>query len=89
MVMERKARRTLVGIVTSDKMTKTITVQVNTEKKHSLYGKKTVVSKKYKAHDEEQIAHVGDKVEIMECRPLSADKHFRLVKIIAKAGLVA
>lgn len=87
--MERKNRRTLVGVVVSDKMSKTITVLVQTEKKHSLYGKKTVYSKKYKAHDEEGVAHVGDKVEIMECRPLSADKHFRLVKVVAKAGLVA
>jgi small subunit ribosomal protein S17 len=87
--MERKARRTLVGTVVSDKMTKTIVVLVTTEKKDSLYGKKTVVSKKYKAHDEEQVAHVGDKVLIMETRPLSADKHFRLVKVLEKAGLVA
>lgn len=87
--MERKSRRTLVGIVVSDKMTKTIVVQVNTEKKDALYGKKTVVSKKYKAHDEQSIAHVGDKVAIMECRPLSHDKHFRLVKVLEKAGLVA
>ena len=87
--MERKARRTLVGTVVSDKMTKTIVVLVTTEKKDSLYGKKTIVSKKYKAHDEEQVAHVGDKVLIMETRPLSADKHFRLVKVLEKAGLVA
>lgn len=87
--MERKARRTLVGTVVSDKMTKTIVVLVTTEKKDSLYGKKTVVSKKYKAHDENQVAHVGDKVKIMETRPLSADKHFRLVEVLEKAGLVA
>ena len=87
--MERKTRRTLVGTVVSDKMTKTIVVLVTTEKKDSLYGKKTIVSKKYKAHDEEQVAHVGDKVLIMETRPLSADKHFRLVKVLEKAGLVA
>ena len=87
--MERKSRRTLVGTVVSDKMTKTIVVLVTTEKKDSLYGKKTVVSKKYKAHDENSVAHVGDRVEIMETRPLSADKHFRLVRVIEKAGLVA
>ncbi len=87
--MERKNRRTLVGVVVSDKMSKTITVLVRTEKKHSLYSKKTIYTKKYKAHDEEGIAHIGDTVEIMECRPLSADKHFRLVNVVAKAGLIA
>lgn len=87
--MERNIRRSLVGIVVSTKMTKTIVIQVNTEKKDSLYGKKTVVSKKYKVHDENNIANVGDKVEVMECRPLSKDKHFRLVKVLEKAGLVA
>ena len=87
--MERKNRRTLVGVVVSTKMSKTITVLVRTEKKHPLYGKKKIYSKKYKAHDETEIAHVGDKVEIMECRPLSADKHFRLVKVVEKVGLVA
>jgi len=87
--MERNLRRTIVGTVVSDKMDKTIVVIVNTEKKDSLYGKKVVVSKKYKAHDEENIAHIGDKVEICECRPLSHDKHFRLVKVLEKAGLIA
>ena len=60
--MERNLRGTLVGTVISDKMTKTITVLVKTEKKHSLYAKKTVTTKKYKAHDEKQEAHVGDVV---------------------------
>jgi len=90
MVMEnRETRRTLVGTVISDKMTKTITVLVKTEKKHGLYGKKTITTKKYKAHDENEIAAIGDVVEIMECRPLSHDKHFRLVEIVQKHGLVA
>ena len=83
--MERKHRRTLVGIVVSNKMDKTITVLVETAKKHSLYNKKVISTKKYKAHDEENIANVGDKVEIMECRPISADKHFRLVRVVEKA----
>lgn len=87
--MERKARGTLVGTVVSTKMAKTITVEVKTEKKHSLYGKKAISSKKYKAHDETEQAQLGDVVEIMVCRPLSADKHFRLVRIVEKHGLVA
>lgn len=87
--MERKLRGTLVGIVVSDKMSKTITVEVKTEKKDSLYGKKAISSKKYKAHDENEIAHVGDKVEIMVCRPLSANKHFRLVRVLEAAKVVA
>ncbi|MGI6378321.1 30S ribosomal protein S17 [bacterium] len=85
---ERKSRRTLSGVVVSDKMAKTITVLVETAKKHSLYGKRVISTKKYKAHDEQESARVGDKVEIMECRPLSATKHFRLVRILERAEQV-
>jgi len=83
--MERNKRRVLRGTVVSDKMDKTITVLVASSKKHWLYAKKVKNSKKYKAHDEENVAQVGDVVEIMETRPISATKHFRLVKVVEKA----
>ena len=77
--MERNTRRSIQGVVVSDKMDKTITVSVNTTKKHAKYGKK------YKAHDENNVAKIGDVVVIMETRPLSATKRFRLVEVVAKA----
>lgn len=83
--MERSNRRVLRGRVVSDKMEKTITVLVETNKNHPLYGKRVKYSKKYKAHDELNEAKIGDIVEIMETRPLSATKRFRLVKVIEKA----
>ena len=86
--MERTARKIYRGIVVSDKMDKTITVLVSTSKRHPLYGKKVKYSKKYKAHDEENIAKMGDEVEIMESRPLSATKHCRLVKVLKKAVIL-
>ena len=86
--MERKTRKVYRGTVVSDKMDKTITVMVSTSKRHPLYGKKVKYSKKYKAHDEENIAVIGDVVEIMETRPLSATKHFRLVKVVEKAVIL-
>ncbi|MBE3597215.1 MAG: 30S ribosomal protein S17 [Hydrogenibacillus sp.] len=86
--MERNQRRTLVGKVTSDKMDKTIVVTVETYKRHPLYGKRVKYSKKYKVHDEHNEAKVGDTVLIMETRPLSRHKRFRLVKIIERAELV-
>ena len=79
------SRKTRVGKVVSDKMDKTITVIVETKKTHPLYGKRVKYSKKFKAHDENNEARMGDKVEIMETRPLSATKRFRLVKIVEKA----
>lgn len=81
----RKTRRQFVGTVVSDKADKTITVLVETYKKHPLYQKRVKFSKKYAAHDEENIAEIGDKVRIEETRPLSKRKHFRLVEIIEKA----
>lgn len=78
-------RRTFQGVVTSDKMDKTITVLVETHKKHAKYGKRVQYIKKYKAHDEENTAKVGDIVEIEETRPLSATKRFSLVKVVARA----
>ena len=80
-----KARKELVGKVVSAKNNKTITVLVETYKKDSLYGKRIKYSKKYAAHDEKNEAKVGDTVRIVETRPLSKTKHFRLVEIIEKA----
>lgn len=81
---ERNTRRSSIqGVVVSDKMDKTITVLVETTKRHPKYGKRVKYGKKYKAHDENNIAKVGDTVLIMETRPLSATKRFRLVKVIA------
>ena len=83
--MERNSRKVYTGTVISDKMDKTITVLVETHVKHKLYGKRVKSSKKFKAHDEEGIAKYGDTVTIMETRPLSATKRFRLVEVVKKA----
>ena len=83
--MERNSRKIRVGMVRSDKMDKTITVIVEDRKKHPMYGKTIITTKKYKAHDEENIAGIGDTVEIMETRPLSATKRWRLIRIVEKA----
>ena len=83
--MERNARKVYRGRVVSDKMDKTITVKVETKKTHPLYGKRVEYSKKLKAQDENNEASIGDIVEIMETRPLSATKRYRLVKIVEKA----
>ena len=85
--MERNSRKVLTGTVVSDKMDKTITVLVETYKNHPLYHKRVKYSKKYKAHDENGVAGVGDTVRIMETRPLSATKHFRLVEVVKKASI--
>lgn len=86
--MERSNRKSYRGTVVSDKMDKTITVIVETKKTHPLYGKRVKYSKKFKAHDELNEARIGDFVEIMETRPLSATKHCRLVKILKKAEVL-
>lgn len=86
--MERNARRTLRGVVTSDKMDKTIVVEILEKKADPLYKKKVKFSRKFKAHDENNEAHIGDTVEIMETRALSKDVHFRLVKVIEKAVIL-
>ena len=83
--MERKSRKTRIGIVASDKMDKTVVVEVESRTRHSLYGKITTSHKKYKAHDENNECHVGDRVRVMETRPLSKDKRWRVVEIIEKA----
>jgi len=84
-VQNKTGNRELVGIVTSDKMAKTIVVQVNTKKLHPLYKKYVSRSKKYKAHDEKNDAHTGDTVRIVESRPISREKCWRLVEIIDRA----
>ena len=83
--MERNSRKVLRGTVVSDKMDKTIVVAINTKKSHPLYGRQVKFTTKSKAHDENNEAKVGDIVEVMETRPLSKDKHFRLVRIVEKA----
>ena len=82
---ERGIRKSRVGIVVSDKMDKTIVVLIERKAKHSLYGKTVTTSKRYKAHDEENTAKVGDKVLIAETRPISKDKRWRLVEVIEAA----
>ena len=83
--MERNTRRVIRGVVVSDKMDKTINVLVETHKNDPKYGKRVKYGKKYLAHDENNEAKVGDLVELMETRKLSSNKHFRLVKIVARA----
>ena len=83
--MERNLRKTRVGIVSSDKMDKTIVVSIKDSVKHPLYKKVIKRTVKFKAHDENNECGIGDKVEIMETRPLSHDKRWRLVRIIEKA----
>ena len=83
--MERNHRTSIQGVVTSVKMAKTIVVTVSTSRNHPLYQKRVGYSKKYYAHDENEIANVGDTVTIMACRPLSATKRWRLVSIDKKA----
>ena len=82
--MEKRTQE-LVGKVVSAKNDKTITVIVETYKKDRLYGKRVKYSKKYAAHDEKNVANVGDTVRIAETRPLSKTKHFRLVEVVEKA----
>ncbi|MBR5756733.1 MAG: 30S ribosomal protein S17 [Firmicutes bacterium] len=82
---ERNRRRVKVGIVTSNKMDKTIVVATEESIRHALYGKSVKRTKKFMAHDEENACAVGDKVKIMETRPLSKNKRWRLVEIVEKA----
>ena len=83
--MERNLRKTRVGVVVSDKMDKTIVVAVMDSVQHPLYKKILKRTKKFKAHDENNEAGIGDRVEIMETRKISKDVNWRLVKIIEKA----
>ena len=83
--MDRNLRKSRVGVVTSDKMDKTIVVSIVDNVKHPLYGKIVKRTYKLKAHDENNECKVGDRVRVMETRPLSKDKRWRLVEIIEKA----
>ena len=86
--MAEKRRAELVGKVVSAKNDKTITVLVETHKKHPLYGKRVKYSKKYAAHDEKNVAKVGDTVRIRMTRPLSKTKRYELVEILSKAVIL-
>lgn len=83
--MERNYRKTRIGKVVSNKMQKTIVVAIEENVKHKLYSKIVKRTYKLKAHDEENAANIGDRVKIMETRPLSKDKRWRLVEIVEKA----
>ena len=82
---KRNLRKTRTGIVVSDKMDKTIVVAIRERVKHPLYGKIVNRTKKFKVHDENNECGVGDKVRVMETRPLSKDKHWRVIEIVEKA----
>lgn len=86
--LKPRTLRHLVGMVTSDKMDKTIVVEISTLTRHAKYGKYFKKYKKIKAHDEKSECGTGDRVEIVECRPLSKEKRFRLCKLIEKAKRV-
>jgi small subunit ribosomal protein S17 len=83
--MERNARRVMTGTVVSDKMDKTVVVAVVRSVKHPLYGKIVKRTSKFKVHDDKNECRVGDKVKIMETRPLSKEKRWRLVEVLEKA----
>lgn len=83
--MERNLRKERIGVVVSDKMDKSIVVLVQRKVKHPIYGKFIKKSTKFMAHDEKNESHIGDTVRIMETRPLSKNKCWRLVEIIEKA----
>jgi small subunit ribosomal protein S17 len=86
---ERSSRRSVIGTVTSNLMQKTITVQVDRLVKHPVFKKYVRKSSVYKAHDAEGVAKKGDRVEIVECRPISKTKRFRLVRVVQKSKAAA
>ncbi len=88
MTEERNQRKVYQGRVVSDKMDKTIVVVVETKKTHKIYGKRVNYSKKYVTHDEKNVAKTGDIVKIMETRPLSATKRFRLLEVVEEAVII-
>ena len=83
--MNENIKREIIGVVVSDKADKTITVKVETYKKDPIYKKRVKYSKKYTAHDEKNLAKVGDKVRLVATRPLSKTKRYELVEIVEKA----
>ena len=84
---ERNLRKVMVGTVKSNKMDKTVVVAVETNVSHGVYGKTVKRTYKLKAHDEENVCQIGDKVRVMETRPLSKDKRWRVVEVLEKADL--
>jgi len=86
--MKQQTKRQLEGTVVSDKMSKTAVVRVDRTKLHPRYGKRFIVSAKYKVHDEKKDAHIGDVVRFEEARPMSKDKRWRLVEILKKAEII-
>ncbi|MGO4618391.1 30S ribosomal protein S17 [Nocardia sp. 2YAB30] len=82
---QRNSRKVRVGYVVSDKMNKTIVVELEDRNRHPLYGKIIRTTSKVKAHDENEVAGIGDRVQLMETRPLSATKRWRLVEVLEKA----
>ena len=82
---KRNLRKTRTGVVVSDKMDKTVVVAIKERVEHPLYGKIVNRTKKFKVHDENNQCGVGDKVRVMETRPLSKDKHWRVIEIVEKA----
>lgn len=88
MTQERNERKVYTGRVVSDKMDKTLVVVVETKKTHKIYGKRVKYSKKYYVHDENNVAKTGDIVKIMETRPLSAKKRFRLLEVVEEAVII-
>ena len=82
---ERNLRKVMIGTVLSNKMDKTVVVAVQRNVSHSKYGKTVKTTYKLKAHDEENVCQIGDKVKVMETRPLSKDKRWRLVEVVEKA----
>ena len=84
---ERNLRKVMVGTVKSNKMDKTVVVSVQTNVSHGVYGKTVKRTYKLKAHDEENVCQIGDKVKVMETRPLSKDKRWRVVEVLEKADI--
>ena len=84
---ERNLRKVMVGTVKSNKMDKTVVVAVETNVSHGVYGKTVKRTYKLKAHDEENVCQIGDKVKVMETRPLSKDKRWRVVEVVEKADI--
>ncbi|WP_152267157.1 30S ribosomal protein S17 [Agriterribacter humi] len=82
---ERNLRKTKIGVVTSNRMEKTVTVEIERKVKHPIYGKFVKKTTKFHAHDEKNECGIGDVVKIMEARPLSKTKHWRLVEVVEKA----
>ena len=84
---ERNLRKVMIGTVKSNKMDKTVVVAVETNVSHGVYGKTVKRTYKLKAHDEENVCQIGDKVKVMETRPLSKEKRWRVVEVLEKADI--